>query len=109
MTDWDQQSFDFDDDDTAPYQPHSETSREAAEAIEPDLGTLRGRVLAHIRECGPRGATDDEVQVALRMNPSTERPRRVELWERGWVFRTDQTRPTRSGRKATVWMARRTA
>lgn len=90
----------------APYQRHSETSKEAAEAIEPDLASLRGQVLAYIRACAENGATDDEVQVALDMNPSTERPRRVELWTAGWVVQTEATRPTRSGRSATVWIAR---
>lgn len=91
--------------DEAPYQRHSETSREAAEAIEPDLAGLRGRVLAFIRQCGDKGATDDEQQVALAMNPSTQRPRRIELWRKDLVRRTQETRPTRSGRKASVWIA----
>lgn len=108
MNDWgqDEFSFDFDDEPEAPYQHHSETSRETAERIEPDLATLRGKVLAHIRDCGSTGSTDDECQVALRMNPSTQRPRRVELSNAGWVSRTQATRPTRSGRNAHVWIAR---
>jgi hypothetical protein len=94
------------DPDTAPYQPHSETSHAAAEAIEPDLATLRGKVLAHLRACGKDGATDDEMQVALDMNPSTQRPRRIELCNAGWVVPTEQTRTTRGGREACVWKAR---
>lgn len=94
------------DDDLPPHQSHSDTSREAAEAIEPDAESLRGVVLAYIRRRGREGATDDEIQVALDMNPSTQRPRRVELWEAGLVERTSATRPTRSGRRATVWVAR---
>lgn len=97
--------FDFDFDFDVPYQRHSETSRAAAEAIEPDISTLRGQVLAFIRACGAEGATDDEVQVALNMNPSTQRPRRIELWGMGLVSRTDRTRPTRSRREAHVWIA----
>jgi hypothetical protein len=101
-----QDSFDFHDDEPeAPYQHHSETSREAAELIEPDADTLRGRVLAYIRERGAHGATDEEIQDALHMNPSTERPRRIELWNAEWVLKTSDTRLTRSGRKATVWIA----
>jgi hypothetical protein len=92
--------------DDPPYQPHSETSREAAEAIEPDTATLRGVVLAYIRRQGQRGATDDEMQVALGMNPSTQRPRRVELWDAGFVERTNMTRITRGGRQASVWRAK---
>lgn len=111
MSDNGQGDFDFDFEDEpdsepeAPYQRHSETSKEAAERIEPNLASLRGKVLAYIRNCGHRGATDDEVQIALCMNPSTQRPRRIELWTWGWVRKTDRTRATRSGRSATVWVA----
>lgn len=103
---WGQQEFNFENEPEAPYQQHSETSREAAELIEPDLASLRGRVLTYIRLQGDSGATDDECQVALDMNPSTQRPRRIELWNAGWVAKTEATRPTRSGRSATVWIAR---
>jgi len=102
----DQCDFDFVDELETPFQPHSDTSREAAELIEPDAATLRGQVLGFIRLCGSRGATDDEIQVGLDMNPSTERPRRVELWNANLIERTDARRPTRSGRQAAVWMAR---
>jgi hypothetical protein len=97
---------DFDGGPEAPYQEHSDTSREAAELIEPDAESLRGEVLAYIRRCGATGATDDEVQVALSMNPSTQRPRRVELWKAELIERASAKRPTRSGRKASVWVAR---
>src|SRR5208282_5505814 len=48
--------------DTAPSQPHSATSRAAAELILPKAGTLRRKVYDFIAGCGPRGATDDEMQ-----------------------------------------------
>ena len=98
----DQEYFDFDED-LPPYQRHSDESREAAELIEPDAESLRGKVLAYIRKSG--GATDDEMQVALMMNPSTQRPRRVELWKADLVRPSGQKRPTRSGRWAMVWIA----
>jgi hypothetical protein len=101
----DQEYFDFDEN-LPPYQRHSEESREAAELIEPDAESLRGIVLAYIRKCGEPGATDDEMQVALRMNPSTQRPRRIELWKADLVRATGRKRPTRSGRPAMVWEAR---
>jgi hypothetical protein len=103
-----QSEFDFfddeQDDDVAPYQAHSKTSRAAAEAIEPDVASLRGKVLAFIRERGPWGATDEEIQLTLRMNPSTERPRRIELHYAGLVKLSGTTRPTASGRQAMVWI-----
>lgn len=90
--------------DTAPHQPHSVTSGEAAARIAPARASLRARVLELLRAT-PGGLTDEEIQRALAMNPSTERPRRIELVERGEVVDSKATRPTLSGRPATVWAA----
>lgn len=90
---------------SAPFQGHSATSREAAERIVPDLGRLRAEVLAYLHTRGALGATDDEMQVALAMNPSTQRPRRIELVARGLVqSHPSLKRPTRTGRSAVVWV-----
>jgi hypothetical protein len=89
---------------SAPHQRGSATSEAAAVAIEPRSGTLRRMVLDHLRQCGAHGATDDEMQQALEMNPSTQRPRRVELVDSGLVKETSRTRRTRSGRQAAVWV-----
>lgn len=87
----------------APYQPHSDTSREAAERIEPRTGTLRASVLRFLRAYGP--ATDEQVQRALAMGPSTQRPRRVELVRAGLVRDSGQRGETDSGRRAVRWEA----
>jgi hypothetical protein len=89
-----------------PAQRHSATSRAAAREIGATAGTLRARVLGHLIECGRLGATDEEMQTALDMNPSTQRPRRIELVAAGLVYDTTATRATRSGRRAAVWRAR---
>lgn len=86
-----------------PYQQHSATSREAAQSMEQDARTLRQQVLDYIREQGVNGATDEEIQDALHMNPSTQRPRRVELMKMGKVA-INGTRKTKSGRLASVWI-----
>ena len=88
-----------------PAQRQSATSVAAAQDIQEDAGTLRGFVLAYLRGSGLEGATDEEMQTALNMNPSTQRPRRIELVEKGLVVSSGFTRPTRSGRAATVWQA----
>ena len=88
-----------------PYQRHSPTSIDAATSIEPAAGTLRAAVLAAIRS-SPDGMTDEELQVALAMNPSTQRPRRIELHQVGLIVDSGRTRPTAAGRKAVVWVAR---
>lgn len=89
----------------APPTNGTPTSNEAATRIEPSAGTLRAQVLAYLRERGNAGATDEEMQTALTMNPSTQRPRRIELEKLGLVLRTAQTRKTASGRSAVIFIA----
>jgi len=88
-----------------PCQAHSETSREAAESILESCNRLQKEVYEVILSRGEHGATDDEIQVALEMNPSTQRPRRIELDKKGLIRSTETKRKTRTGRKATVWVA----
>lgn len=96
-----QATFDF----TAPFQPRSYTSFLAAKSIEPKAGTLRALVLDYIRKRGEYGATDDECQKELGMEGSTQRPRRVELWDQGLIRDSGKERPTRAGKKAVVWVS----
>lgn len=86
-----------------PHQAHSETSRAAAAQYLPHARTARERVYWTI-SASENGMTDEEVQDALGMNPSTQRPRRVELVEIGIVEDSGRTRPTRSGMDAVVWV-----
>lgn len=89
-----------------PAQRHSATSREAAARIVTGAKSLRGRVLMALLAAGPRGMTDEELQDGLLINPSTQRPRRVELVRMGLVLDSGTTRATRAGRRATVWVAK---
>ena len=91
---------------SAPAQRHSATSCAAALSVEDSLNRWQGVVLKHLRRMGNNGATDEEMQRWLGLNPSTQRPRRVELVNKGLVKDSGRTRPTRSGRRATVWVAR---
>lgn len=87
---------------TAPAIAHSETSREAAAAIQPSLGNLQKRVLLALT--GSRdGMTDLELQEHLKMDGSTQRPRRVWLQQHGFVRDSGRKRKTESGRQAVVW------
>lgn len=88
-----------------PAQAHSPTSRAAGESVRASAGTLRARVLAALRDAGPDGLTDEQMQMRLGMNPSTQRPRRIELVKSGHVVAALACRPTASGRAATVWVA----
>lgn len=92
---------------TLPYQPHSATSREAAEAARDRAVTQRQRVLSHLQAMGAVGATDEEMQAELGMEGSTQRPRRGECVKAGTVRDSGLTRRTQSGRRATVWEATR--
>jgi hypothetical protein len=86
------------------YQRHSETSKDAARDIESSASTLRAKVYQFLSASGGYGATDEELQIALEMNPSTQRPRRVELVEKGLVRDSGKVRKTRSNRNAVVWV-----
>lgn len=85
------------------------TEKLAGSLAFPHSGTARMRVLRFIVVSGDHGATDEEVQLALDMNPSTERPRRDELARGGWIRRTGRTRPFRSGATGDVWVATQAA
>lgn len=86
--------------------PHNgtDTSRAAAKSIEPHLGNLQARVLNYLKQCGA-GATDEQMQIALDMNASTQRPRRIELARKGLIRKSEEKRKTTSGRLAQVWRA----
>jgi hypothetical protein len=87
----------------APAQRHSATSLAAAKSVEPNANTDRRRILLAIRDAGVRGLTDEELQFGLNLPGDTERPRRNELLEKGLIWKSATTRPTRSGHEATVW------
>lgn len=87
----------------APFIAGSPTSHAAAEEIKPTAQNLRERVFACIAD-HPYGLNDEEIAELLRMNPSTERPRRIELQRSGRI-RQDGTRMTKSGRQGVAWVA----
>ena len=88
----------------APAQQHSSTSIAAADSLDEEtLNRLQRRVLAVIAAASA-GLTDEEIQLHTGMNPSTQRPRRIELERRGFITQAG-TRKTSSGRSAVVWKA----
>lgn len=78
----------------------SSTSAEAAEALAPHAGRVRDQVLAAL-DAMPR--TDDELEQVLDLPHTTVSARRRELVLLGEVIPSGETRPTRQGRRATVW------
>jgi len=88
----------------APAARGSITSAQAADSLGPaTLNAMQRRVL-ELLQATPEGLTDEEMQRRLGMNPSTQRPRRIELARRGMVVEAG-TRKTASGRNASVWRA----
>ena len=84
----------------------SETSSAAAARIEGSPRLMaRASVLEAIRG-NPEGLTDERGIEITGLDPSTYRPRRVELVQSGGVYDSGKTRMTKSGREAVVWRAR---
>ena len=85
----------------APYTGSSpaarETSRASAERIKVGAETLRYAVLEAIVNA-PSGLTDQEQQAVLKLDGSTQRPRRVELLALFLIQAIGE-----SGRSAVVW------
>jgi hypothetical protein len=93
---------------TMPRPPRargSDTSSDAADSIEPIAPLLRERVLNIIKTAGPMGLTCDECEAVLGMRHQTVSARVTELRNETRIVDSGQRRPTRSGRKATVWVA----
>lgn len=89
---------------TLPHVRGSETSLNAAHLAVPKEPSQLERVRAHLVGCGPQGDTDEGMQDALKMNPSTQRPRRISLVDKGDAVDSGRKRNTRSGRPAVVWI-----
>jgi predicted ArsR family transcriptional regulator len=87
----------------APSVRGSATSAAAADSLAPaTLNAMQRRVLEFIAQHGP--ATDEQIATGCGMNPSTARPRRVELVGLGHVVQAGEGR-TASGRRAAAWKA----
>jgi hypothetical protein len=88
----------------APSVNGSITSAAAADSLSPHTLNAMQRKVLELLAATPEGLTDEEMQRRLEMNPSTQRPRRIELARLGMVVEAG-TRKTASGRSASVWQA----
>lgn len=83
------------------------TSNEAAASLDPDhLGRLARRVydeIAFNAGNGGTGLTCDQVEQIVGGSHQTVSARVNELRDKGYILDSGARRPTRSGRKATVW------
>jgi hypothetical protein len=80
-----------------------DTSKRAALEVAPRTGTQRRRVLDAIASASSGGLTDEQLQTRLGMSGDSERPRRVELVEGGWIKDSGLRRPSGSGQDSIVW------
>lgn len=67
--------------------------------------SARHKVFAAIQASAEEGLTDEEICYRLGMNPSTQRPRRIELERAGLVADSGLTRSTVAGISAVVWIS----
>lgn len=88
-----------------PYARGSDTSKQAAESVKPCTGTLRARVLGFIADRGEYGMICDELEALSGLMHQTASARVNELMKLGAIRDSGRRRKTRSGRKATVWVA----
>ena len=84
---------------------NSNTARRNTFKIRTSNITGRQMVLLYLKSRGDTGSTDEETAYALELDPSSSRPRRRELVERGLAVNSGRTRLTKSNRKATVWIS----
>lgn len=89
---------------TTPPSNGRDTSDTAAALLtEAQINAGHRRVLNALWRALPHGMTDEQIQEATGLNPSTERPRRGELEAGGLVVDTGERGRTHSGRPAILW------
>ena len=77
-----------------------QTREEAKRSIQPNAAAYREQVYRCIAWNG--AVTDEQIARLTGLNPSTARPRRLELWRDGRIEKAGISR-TASGRKAVAW------
>lgn len=93
-----------------PFARYSDTSRAAAGSMKSSAQTIRARILELIQGNGDLGSTCDEIECYLELTHQTASARVWELkgnpaGQEARIRDSGARRATRSGRKATVWVA----
>lgn len=86
-----------------PFQSHSATSKEAAEK-NTTATQIRDQIRRMIKASGFVGLTNDEISAQYNKTGSMFSPRLIELERDGSVVKLAQTRTTRSGRQANIYV-----
>lgn len=86
-----------------PFQAHSSTSKQAARLASSFASSDRWRVFLAIAAAGFTGLADHEAQAKLGMDGNTQRPRRVELLNKGLIADTGFRIKVAAHRQAVSW------
>ena len=89
---------------TLPYNRNGPTSKAAAVSMIPYAPNIRERVFEVLRDGQISGLTFDVIEFVLGKSHQTVSARIRELFKAGRIKDSGRTRPTRSGRKAVVWV-----
>ena len=81
-----------------------QSSRDAARIVVPRLNEIQAAVLSAVRQAGPAGMTDFELDAHFNCRKSTYRTRRAELVEKKLIVDSGIRREN-EGTKRTVWVA----
>jgi|GEM_PF-601628 len=87
------------------YDNGTLTSRTAAESARVFVNSQAARVHAFIESQGERGATDKEIQAALKMPGDSQRPRRVWLRDHGFIQQKGEPLEPAVRDRCAVWIA----
>ena len=88
----------------SPYVKGSGTSKAAAESVQSSASSLRLQIRLYIEGQEGRGATCDEIEVALGLRHQTASARIRELVQKGNLMDSGKIRVTRARRSAVVWV-----
>lgn len=81
-----------------------ETSIAAIDSLEDEIPNIERQVFEYIKSRGRKGSTCDEAEIALNLRHQTSSARFTALSKRGEIVDSGERRPTRSGRRAIVWI-----
>jgi len=85
----------------APFVHHSQTSQDASRAIKSKSAEVRAQIYELLKS---EALTDQQITLRLDLDPSTERPRRIELTNDGLLEQCG-TALTAAKRSASLWRA----
>lgn len=88
------------------FQKQSITSTKAAKSLDKNKLAERAKELVRLLKESQHGLTDEELQTMMNLSGNSERPLRVQLQRKGFVYDSGNTRKTASGREAVLWKAK---